>query len=73
MECLGHVGALAGIVAAYWRLCLVDYLAGPERAGQHYWTARTELQAVGWIDEHGRLLVDTPGRDRRREARTRAT
>ncbi len=68
-KCLGHVDGLTGIVAAYWRLCLLDYLAGPEKAGRHYWTARKELQAVGWIDTDGRLLVEAPGRDRRRERR----
>ncbi len=71
MECLGHVDGLTDLVGAYWRLCLLDYLAGPDRAGRHYWTARNELLAVGWIDADGRLLVAAPARDRRREVRTR--
>ncbi len=61
------------LVAAYWRCILSDYLAGPEKAGRHYYTAQRELLVVGWIDADGRLLVEAPARDRRREARTRAT
>ncbi len=61
------------LVAAYWRLCLVDYLSGRKKAGRHYYTARKELLAVGWVDAAGRLLVAAPVRDRRREARTRTT
>ncbi len=66
MECLGHVDGLTGIVAAYWLLCLLDYLSGPKKAGRHYYTAQRELLAVGWIDADGLLLVEAPARDRRR-------
>ncbi len=64
-ECLGHVDGLLSLVGAYWRCILLDYLAGPARAKRHYWTARRELLAVGWIDADGRLLVDVPGARRR--------
>ncbi len=46
---------LLDLVASYWRRCLLDYRAGPEKAGQHYWSAKHELECIGWLGSDGTL------------------